>query len=90
MKRTLKAQIDKNLNKKERNKKIIKLIAKRNDIDSQIDTLRVETELDSLTSTIETAENIVLPFLKDISPENLIADTPLEFILEISIFCINY
>ena len=81
MKKSLKTEIDKVANKQERNKKIIKLRAKRDDIDSQIDNLSIENEIDSLTSTMDRTEDLLLSMLDNVPPENVSADTPLDIIL---------
>lgn len=82
MKRTLKTKLDQAKSKSERNKKILKLRSKRNDLDEQIDNLSIENEVDSLTSTIESAENILIPFINNMSAKDLNVETPLNFILD--------
>jgi len=81
MKRSLKTEIDKAANKKERNQKILKLRAKRDEIDSQIDNLTIENEIDSIDSTIETTESLLMTFVDNLPPDGLTADTPLNVIL---------
>lgn len=95
MKKTVNYNLKNVTEKTERNNQIIKLlgtrkdidgqmielISKRNSIDSNIDNLRIENEIESINSTIETAENIIKSYIK-IPTENLTYETHLGFVIE--------
>ena len=67
--------------KQKRIKRIAQLLKRRDDLDTEIDSLKIQNELDSVNTAIENAEVVITPFIKTDSNITLSSETELNFIL---------
>lgn len=78
-KRNLKNVLIKAEEKTKRNQEIDNLLKKRDDLDAEIEKIRVQNELEDVTANVEEAESFIAPFLK--SGIALSSESELTFIL---------